>query len=212
MRRTSSLADLSASLPSCAHLVHFVCLGVALNAWFLLVYGGADWVTGRHSYRVPIAMEWESRIPYLPASVVAYMSIYGLFLLAPFVLRETRPLNQLARAIFVMIAISGVFFLAVPSELDFQPQQPQSWKTWIWVADTLNLHYNCIPSLHVGLSVACVAAFTRYTAGMFSFFLWLWAAAVAASTMLLHQHHLIDVLTGWWLALFCVRLFRPNGE
>jgi membrane-associated phospholipid phosphatase len=193
-------------------MLRFVFLGAALNAWFLLVYGGADWVTGRHSYRVPIAMDWESRIPYLPASVVAYMSIYGLFLLAPFALRETRQLNQLAAAIFVMIAIAGVFFLAVPGELTFPPQEPKSWKTWIWVADTLNLHYNCVPSLHVGLSVACVAAFTRYTGGMFSFFLWLWAAAVAASTMLLHQHHLIDVLTGWWLGLFCVRRFFPSAK
>ncbi len=191
-------------------MLHFVLLGAALNAWFLLVYGGADWVTGQHSYRVPIAMDWESRIPFVPASVVAYMSIYALFLLAPFVLRETGQLNQLGRAIFVMIAISGVIFLAVPSELAFESQQPRSWKTWIWVADTLNLRYNCVPSLHVGLSVACVAAFTRYTAGMFSFVLWLWAAAVAASTMLLHQHHLIDVLTGWWLALFCVRRFVSN--
>ncbi len=131
---------------------------------------------------------------------------------SPFRVAQTRQLNQLASAIFIMIAISGVIFLAVPSEPAFQPVEPESWKTLIWVADTLNLHYNCVPSLHVGLSVACVAAFTRYTAGMFSLFLWLWAAAVAVSTMLLHQHHLIDVLTGWWLALFCVRRSFPNSE
>ena len=123
-----------------------------------------------------------------------------------------RQLDRFALAIFVLIAISGGFFLIIPAELSFQPQEPTSWQAWVRVADTLNLRYNCVPSLHVGLGVACAAAYTRCTAGVFSFVLWLWAAAVAASTLLLHQHHLIDVLTGWWLALLCVRRCLPNGR
>jgi len=49
--------------------------------------------------------------------------------------------------------------------------------------------------------------------------LWSWAAMIAASTVLIHQHHVLDVATGWLLALICVRkiFFRmenllPHGR
>jgi hypothetical protein len=32
-----------------------------------------------------------------------------------------------------------------------------------------------------------------------------WAVMIAASTVLIHQHHLLDVATGWLLALVCVK-------
>ncbi len=65
--------------------------------------------------------------------------------------------------------------------------------------------YNYAPSLHVGLSVASVAAMTRFTTRAFGGLLWVWAVEVAASTFVLHEHYIIDVITGWLLALICVR-------
>jgi len=34
----------------------------------------------------------------------------------------------------------------------------------------------------------------------------LWAAALAASTLLLHQHHVLDVVAGWFLGISGKRL------
>jgi membrane-associated phospholipid phosphatase len=36
--------------------------------------------------------------------------------------------------------------------------------------------------------------------------LWCWAAAVAWSTLFMHEHYVIDVLAGWCLAVACVRI------
>ena len=74
------------------------------------------------------------------------------------------------------------------------------------LADRLNLTYNLVPSLHVALSLACIAAFSTRTAPVGKTLLWIWATGIAISTILTHQHHVIDVVTGWLLATISVRL------
>jgi len=36
--------------------------------------------------------------------------------------------------------------------------------------------------------------------------LWIWAAAIALSTVLTHQHHVVDVISGWFVGLAAYRL------
>lgn len=75
--------------------LRFAWLLSAANAvWFAFVYGGSHWLTARRSLRVPIHLEIELSIPLIPGAVVAYMSIYLLFLAAPFVVRERRALRR----------------------------------------------------------------------------------------------------------------------
>ena len=74
------------------------------------------------------------------------------------------------------------------------------------VADRANLTYNLVPSLHVALTNVCVAAFASRATGMGTALLWIWATGIAVSTLLTHQHHVFDVLTGWLLASLAVRL------
>ena len=195
-----------ASRTDLAHLQYFLWSACPVTVWFLLVYGGCDWFTSQHSYRVPLAMDWEQHIPFLPASVLGYMSLYPLFMLVPFVLRERQELRSFRRALMILITIAGIAFLLLPGEPREEPLQFRSWKFLIAVADTINLTYNFAPSLHVGLSVACVAAMAPRTRRLVSLLLWCWALVIALSTLLLHQHYVIDVLSGWLLALGCVRI------
>ncbi len=191
---------------SWSHLRRSALWGAAVSIWFMFVYGGADWLTSRHALRIPVAMPWERKIPFVPGAVVAYMSLYGLFLIAPVMLVDGRQLERLARTLFVLIGASGLGFVLLPADLAYAPLTDAGrWQGWMQFADALNLHYNLAPSLHVGLSVACVAAFARSANRWQSVLLWIWAAAIAASTLLTHQHHVLDVISGWMLAVFCVR-------
>src|SRR5262249_38304450 len=76
--------------PTLGHLWHAALLGVACTVWFGLVYGGADWLTHQHRYRVRLHTNVELAVPLVPAAVVGYMSLYPLFWIAPFVLRTGR--------------------------------------------------------------------------------------------------------------------------
>ncbi len=187
-------------------LRYFLWLACVVALWFLFVYGGCDWITKQHSYRVPLAMAWEQQIPFVPVSVLGYMSLYPLFLLVPLVLCERRELRSFTRALLILITLAGIGFLLFPGEPRAGPLQSPSWESWIAVADAINLTYNFAPSLHVGLSVACVAAMAPRVPRPMAVLLWCWAMVIAASTLLLHQHYVIDVVSAWLLAVVCVRM------
>ncbi len=196
--------------PGAAHLWETALLSAAVMLLFAFVYGGADWVTGfreRHHVQLP----FELQIPFVPAAVVGYMSLYGLFVLAPFILRTRCELRALAAALAVAIIAGGVCFLIYPAEGAFpEPTNLGAWKGLYTFADCINLRYNMVPSLHVTLTLICVTVFARRagTAGALAF--WVWGVAICVSTVLLHQHHLLDVATGLILALGVNRLVYPR--
>lgn len=194
--------------PGCAHLRYAALLSFANTLWFVLVYDGMDFLTARRSFRVPIHFPAELAIPFVPAMTLFYMSIYLLFWMAPFVLRTRREFRALVITMAFAILFGGIGFLLFPADLAFAPPREEDLGIWAGLfhfADKLNLTYNLLPSLHVAFAVICVAIFSARATVVGRVLLWFWAAMVAASTVLIHQHHLLDVATGWLLALVCVK-------
>lgn len=190
--------------PGWPHLAYATALGAANGLWFMLVFAGCDWITGLHAHRVRVHFDAELAIPFVAAMTAVYMSMYLAFAAGPFILRSRREVRALVATLAAIIAVAGVTFLLVPAQLAFAPVGEDalgSWAALYRIADDLNLTYNLVPSLHVALTVACVAAFAPHAGRAARAGLWTWAAAVAASTLLTHQHHAIDVAAGWALAL-----------
>jgi membrane-associated phospholipid phosphatase len=179
-------------------------------AWFAFVYGGCEWITAHRTLRVRIHLPLELSIPLMPGAVVLYMSIYLMFLAGPFVLRERREFTAATVSLVIAIFIGGIGFLLIPSTAAFAPPPSDLgiWTGLFNLADRWNLDYNMVPSLHVALSVCCASALARSAPPLGRCFLWSWAAAIAASTVLTHQHHLLDVATGWADGLIATRLAR----
>jgi membrane-associated phospholipid phosphatase len=193
--------------PGWAHLRYAAQLSLANTLWFVLVYGAMDSLTARRSFRVPVYFPAELAIPFIPAMTFFYMSIYLLFWMAPFVLRTRREFRALVITLAFAILCGGIGFLLFPADLAFAPPREEDLGIWAGLfhfADKLNLTYNLLPSLHVAFAVICIAIFSTRAPIVGKMLLWFWAAMVAASTVLIHQHHLLDVATGWLLALVCV--------
>ena len=195
--------------PGWAHLRYAGLLSLANALWFVLVYGGTDLLTARRGFRLPVHFAAELRIPFVPEMTVFYMSLYILFVMAPFILRTRGEFRAVVLAMASAIFVSGIAFLLFPAELAFAPAREGDLGIWAGLyhfADDLNLTYNLLPSLHVAFAVVCVASFSPHAPRPVKALLWLWAALIAASTVLIHQHHVLDVVTGWLLALACVRV------
>jgi membrane-associated phospholipid phosphatase len=194
--------------PGKAHLRHAGLLALANTVWFEIVYAGMDALTAHRSLRVPIHFAAELRMPLVPAMSLFYMSIYPLFLMAPFVLRTRREFRAVVITLALIIGCSGIVFLLLPAQLAYAPTPEADLGIWAGLyhlSDTLNLTYNLLPSLHVALAVACAAVFAPHAPAAVKAGLWLWVSLIAASTLLIHQHHVLDVVTGWLLAVVCVR-------
>jgi membrane-associated phospholipid phosphatase len=193
----------------------FLCFAWLLSAanagWFAFVYGASDWFTAHRTTRVPIHLPIELSIPLIPGAVLIYMSIYVLFVIGPFIVRDRREFSALICALALATLFGGIGFLLLPSRAAFAPARNlNSWAGLFNFADRLNLDYNMVPSLHVALSVCCIAAFVRHSGQAGCWLLWLWAIAIALSTILTHQHHIIDVVSGWLVGAFSYRFARTR--
>jgi membrane-associated phospholipid phosphatase len=198
--------------PSWRLLRFALALGLGTAVWFALVYVGADALTGWHARRVRLHLSEELRLPFVPVMVLGYLSIYPLFWMAPFILRSRRQIAALCLALAAVTLGGGVCFVLFPAEALFPPPGEMGpWVGPVRFAKAVALRYNLMPSLHVALSTVCVLAYAEKAGHAGRVLLWLWAAVIGLSTLLLHQHYLIDVLTGYALAWAGVRcVYRPR--
>lgn len=197
--------------PGWRHIREATVLGLLVAVWFGVIYGGADYLTRFRTLRVRVHFDAELGIPFVPAAVVFYMSIYPLFWLAPFVLRASRELRALAKCMGLVTLIGGIGFLLIPSDLAYSSPStvPVPWTELFSLADRLNLQHNLVPSLHVALSLLCVDVYSRSGGPVAKGLIWCWGIAIAISTLLTHQHHVIDVVAGAALALVVGRGVYP---
>lgn len=177
--------------------------------WFMLVYGGADTLTAHRIFRVRVYLDAELGIPFIPEAAIVYMSIYPLFVAAPFILRKRMEFLALAMTLNLAILVAGICFLLFPAQVGFPPPKDfGAFPNLYHFADKLSLTYNLVPSLHVALSTICIAVFAERTTMIWKTLFWLWAAAIAVSTLLIHKHHFLDVATGFLLAWAVLRFFH----
>lgn len=166
----------------------FLLFGLA----FLGFYGSADQLTSLHGWRWPMA---PTRWPFWPGWAGVYLSLDLLLPLA-FALVAGEALPFLAASLLAVTVLAWPLFLLFP--LASIPRVEGNLA--LQVADALNLSANYFPSLHVVYAVVCAFWLRRWWVG-------LWAAAIAASTLLTHQHYTVDVVGGVALALaVCGRL------
>jgi hypothetical protein len=209
--------------PGWPHVRHYLALWAAVTIEFVIIFFGGDFVTAHRRARLHAFLPFELSIPLVPSMVIAYMSIYLIWIPAPFLLRERHQVNRLAFALALVILIAGIGFLAFPAELGFPPMSedlarldPGSanrWGAWLRLADLLNLDYDLIPSLHIAMFVTTAGAYAYQCGRVGRVVLGLWATAVVASTVLTHQHHLIDAIAGLALGLAGARIAgcEPRG-
>jgi hypothetical protein len=168
--------------------------------WWWLVYHGSDHLTGLRAQRVRIHLNAELAMPFVPAFILAYLSLDLVFVPAPFILRSRRELQALALTLAAVTAVAGVGFLLVPAEPAYPVRDAGAWSGLFQLSRVMALRYNMVPSLHVALSCVGFTAYATHCGGIGKLLLGTIGAAIALSTLLTHQHHLLDVTTGLILA------------
>lgn len=183
----------------------FVCISVV----FFAVYPTCNWVTAQRGVTYGLYLDAELSIPLVPEFVWAYLSLYILFLLPPFLFTPAQ-MNRLGKKLVTAIVVCGVVFLLVPTRLGFTRVLPDSplYRAVFESIFSVDLPHNLVPSLHVAFSaliLVSLIAVCRRLAGKMVFATWL--VLISLSTLFVHQHQLIDVATGLFVALLIYPLF-----
>jgi membrane-associated phospholipid phosphatase len=135
-------------------------------------------------------------IPFVPEMIWVYLSINLLFALPLFRLR-TQELTLLGRRMIVTTVIAVAFFLLAPTALGFARQSAGSDLASVYrLLYALDAPYNCAPSLHVAYASQIILALAHRGPYRLRAALALWLLLIMASTVLTHQHHLLDLAGG----------------
>jgi hypothetical protein len=185
-------------------------MGLALFflLFFYLVYGTAAYVADYVPWRIPVGFGFERSIPFIPESALIYLSIPLLMVLVLFVIRQVSHLKRLVYVLCIQTLIAGVCFVVFPAVTNF-PARLTGGDVFIFrFADMLNLHNNEVPSLHVCFAFTLAGAMAHYGRLWQRLLLYTWSAAIAVSTLTIHEHNLIDLMAGFVLSVWGVRYWR----
>ncbi|MBI4859095.1 MAG: inositol phosphorylceramide synthase [Candidatus Riflebacteria bacterium] len=184
-------------------------ISALLSVMFLVVYGGCNWYTSLRTGVGSFFFEWERTIPFLPWTILPYMSIDLFFVLAPFACRTRAQVVLFARRVAVSIGAAGAFFLIWPLKFSFERPHADGimGAVFDWFR-TLDQPFNQFPSLHITLSVILIDVYARRFSGPGRVMILGWFTLVMLSTVTTFQHHIIDVIGGAILATVIFALFR----
>ena len=183
----------------------------ALSALFLVAYGGANWLAARSNHIGKWYFGWELGIPLVPAMIVPYMTIDLFFVAAPFLCRDRREMATFAKRVAFEIVTAVTFFVTMPLTVAF-PREPVDGvfgPVFAWFRG-MDAPYNLFPSLHIALRTVLADLYARHTRGPYWLAVTVWFSLIGFSTVLTHQHQLVDIAGGFALAAVAIYLFREE--
>ena len=174
-----------------------------ISVVFFTVYPLCNWLTAKRETVFSLYVSAELQIPFVPEFVWIYLSLYLLFVIPPIFLSASR-MNALGKRLVGATIFCGIVFLIIPAELGFERTVPDDpfYNTMFAHLFAVDLPHNMAPSLHVTFSamILFVLLNESQSAASTTVF-WIWLVLICASTVLVHQHHLLDVVTGLLVAM-----------
>lgn len=163
---------------------------------FFFVYPLCNWISSERSEVFHLYLSSELNIPLIPEFIWVYLSMYVLFFLPPLFLNVSE-LEVLGKRIITGTIISGIIFLLFPSQLGFQRVVPEGfYSDFFTQIFTLDLPYNMAPSLHIVYSgLILFSIYNTVKVKLIRLFLIIWLLLIVLSTLFVHQHHLIDIIS-----------------
>lgn len=178
------------------------------GATFVIVYSGCNHFTHARGNVPTLMFDWERHIPFVKELVVPYWSLDAFFCGAFFLCSSRVELNLLTKRLIGVTILSGVFFLIFPLKLGLPRPEPSGWTAPFFHALYFNdLPYNLAPSLHISLRSLVWVFYGAHLTGLLRTAVKAWFILIGLSTLLVWQHHLIDVAGGFVMGWAVAALF-----
>lgn len=168
---------------------------------FLLFYGTANIISAWVPWRIMPGLPFEAAWPLVPAWSLLYLSMPLMLLLGVWQL-DWRAQWVLFATLLAQLLLACVCFVLLPVQLAFEPETVVGvWRWWHTLAMAVGMSQNHLPSLHMAFAATAVWALWPVVRWWARWGLLLWAMLVAISTLLIHAHHLLDLVAGMVLAV-----------
>ena len=167
------------------------------------------YMTNHHSLFEPrhLDLTWvDLNTPFIPESVLIYISEYFYFAFVYILLKRNDNINQYLYSFFTLQVFSCGIFLLYPTIYPREnfpiPADTAPWLTsiWIWLRHQ-DAATNCFPSLHVSSVYLSSFAFITDRKKKTFWLFFVWSTLIALSTLTTKQHYVADILSGMFLSV-----------
>jgi membrane-associated phospholipid phosphatase len=199
------------SVPTWPRLWTGILGALVVSLAFFPIYVGGTMTTGVLGQRLHLYADFELALPFWPAMIVAYLSMFALFLVPAFQLNESE-LWTLVRRLVVASILGSLVFILLPSEVGFAEHTDAGrWQPLYDLVYSVDGRANAVPSFHVIYTSTILLALMDVATPRLRVLYALWLVVVCASTVFTHRHHLLDVAGGIAITLAArrLRLRRP---
>lgn len=180
---------------------------VMFGIWAAGYFAIAKVTEGGPGYTIPMT-EWEQQIPFMPIFVWIYLTIYPLFLLPFLFIRNKEFFRLFSTAYITLMCICYMIYLFYPVSFFHRPPLlVDNFTTFalgcVYSADNT---WNCFPSMHVAMSLLASLTILEVhrIRGILAILL---TVLIAASTVLIKQHYILDVLASMVLTSLIYFIF-----
>ena len=176
---------------------------------FSVVYNACNWITTLRADVGVWTFPWEFRIPFVPWMIIPYWSLDFFFIGAFFLCSSHRELEVLGKRIVLAILVGGACFLVLPLRNLFPRRAVEGFSGLLFgLLRSFDQPHNLFPSLHIAFRTLFAEHYARHTRGWLRRGVQAWFSLIGLSTLLTYQHHVMDVLGGFLLAVVCFHAFR----
>jgi membrane-associated phospholipid phosphatase len=198
-------------IPDAARVKAYLSWVGVITVVFFAVYPTINWFTETRPHRYQLYLPFELDIPLVPVFIWAYISMYALFLMPLFMVSAKR-MHALGKQLTAGTVICGIVFLMLPANLGFIREVPSHplYASAFSALFGVDKPHNLMPSLHVVFSCLILFMCREGHHVILRVLLFVWVVLIVASTVLVHQHHLIDALTGLAVTMLLRRYIRPE--
>ena len=178
-----------------------------LGPFFFLSYGWVNYYTSGRSDVGVIVDAWEHQLPFVPWLMLPYMSIDAFYGASLFLFRKRSALDRHALRLLLATVVSLIGFLLYPLQFSFEVPKADGFNGALQaILLGFDKPYNQAPSLHISLLMVLWELYAKRLQGLARIALHIWFFAIAASVLLVYQHHFIDVWTGALVGVACLYL------
>lgn len=178
-----------------------------LGPFFFLGYGWLNHLTSTRADVGVVVQDWEHAIPFVSWMMLPYMSIDAFYAASLFLFRKRSALDRHAYRLLLATVISLAGFLLYPLQFSFDVPKAEGFNGMLQaILLGFDKPYNQAPSLHISLLIVLWELYAKRLQGVMKVVLHVWFFAIAASVLLVYQHHFIDVWTGALVGVICLYL------
>ena len=184
----------------------------ATSALFMALYHASNAYAAQCDRLHQWYADWELAIPVIPWFIVPYWSIDIFFAIAPFLCTRRSELRTLAGRLTLAILLATTCFVVWPMQLLHERTDEHGVFTPLFIAiHVFDKPHNLFPSMHVAFAFILRWTYHRHVRGLPRLLFHFWFLCVSFSTILVHQHHLVDIAGGVILAILCCYLISENA-